>query len=336
MIGTNTEIAASRAFIIGSTGFLGQALVRRLSADGWQCVCLVRSEAKAESIADLDGVEIVYGDVVDYERLCEQMAGVDVVFHVAAAMEGRYEQQLHVNVGGTGNVALAALENGVRRMVHVSSIAVYGYRVRGQISEDTPHNPGSVAYNRTKSQGEGALKAALDGMMSTEYVIVRPALIYGPGSSMWTRNLFRLARTKPTPFIGDGGCPTFPIYIDDVVDMLVTCATHPDAAGQAFNCAPSPAPDWRTFLGEYQRLAGHDAWLGVPVTLARILAPLLDVIPNLRGVPVDVRGLVHFVSVPHEYDMSRAKNVLGWEPSVSLTEGVNRCKPYLQLEGLLS
>src|SRR5690606_26612449 len=105
-----------------------------------------------------------------------QVAGVDVVFHVAAAMEGKYEQQLHVNVGGTGNVALAALENGVRRMVHVSSIAVYGYRVRGQISEDTPHNPGSVAYNRTKSQGEGALKAALDGMTSTEYVIVRPAL----------------------------------------------------------------------------------------------------------------------------------------------------------------
>ncbi|MFN8450319.1 MAG: hypothetical protein U0521_17465 [Anaerolineae bacterium] len=68
---------------------------------------------------------------------------------------------------------------------------------------------------------------------------------------------------KPTPFVGDGRGSVFPIYIDDVVDMMITAARHPAAANQIFNCTPDPSPTWRDFVG-CARLAGHRRWLAIP------------------------------------------------------------------------
>lgn len=330
-MGVETTQTSPVAFVTGATGFVGRALVKRLSADGVTVRALARSEAKAQRIADLSGVVVEYGDVTDFDRMVTLMKDVDVVYHVAAALGGSFKQQHRVNVEGTNNIARAARQQGVGRVVHVSSIAVYGYDTPQLVTEVTPHNPERVPYNRTKSLAERVLITALADSQ-TDYVIVRPGMIYGAGSGMWTNTLFKLARRQPTPFVGDGSGTTYPIYIDDVVDLLVTVAEHPAAIDQAFNAVTTPQPTWREFLGEYQRLAGHDRWLGVPPVLIKLVAPVIDFLT--RG-NYNLADLVEFVTDDHVYSMQKARDLLGWEAQVTLSDGVGRCKPYLKSKGLL-
>ncbi|MBN2306116.1 MAG: NAD(P)H-binding protein, partial [Anaerolineae bacterium] len=142
----------STILITGATGFLGGVVVRRAAAEGAQIRALARSPEKAAPLRDLPGVEIVPGDITDADRMREVMPGCDVVIHCAAATSGPPDLQQRANVEGTRNVAAAAGAAGVRRLVHVSSIAVYGFRRQDNvITEDMPPQPGRVAYAITKT-----------------------------------------------------------------------------------------------------------------------------------------------------------------------------------------
>src|SRR5690606_14698483 len=133
-----------------------------------------------------------------------------------------------------------------------------------------------------------------------------------------------------TLFIGDGSGHVHPIYVDDVVDLMVLLATHPAAENESFNCAPDPAPTWREFLGGYSSLAGHQNWLGIPTLPVKILAPLIELVLTLRGEPQDVPALIPYAQSCATYKMDKARRLLGWQPKVSLKEGVHRCEPWLR------
>ncbi|MCA9912059.1 MAG: NAD-dependent epimerase/dehydratase family protein, partial [Anaerolineae bacterium] len=181
----STTLTGKVCFVTGATGFLGGALVKRLSADGVLIKALARSTKKAQKLNDLENVEVVYGDITDISQMREVIAGSEIVFHVAATTGGALDLQLEANLGGTRNVALASAENDIQRLVHVSSIATYGYTARGIIREDTPQNPGNVPYNISKLEAERVLlKVAEETGLS--YSIIRPGMIYGSGSGFWT------------------------------------------------------------------------------------------------------------------------------------------------------
>lgn len=320
--------------VTGATGFLGGALARRLAANGAHVRALARRAGRDSHLRDVPDVEIVMGDILDTERMRQVTSGCDYVFHSAAALGGPLAQQRRTNVDGTRSVALAATSAQIKRLVHISSIAVYGYACRGDVTEDTPQRPGRPAYNITKSEAETALRqvAAETGL---SFSIIRPGMIYGPRSGAWTVQLFRLARRRPTIWLGDGSGSVYPIFVDDVVDLALHIAIHPAAEGQAFNCAPDPSPTWRQLLGEYARLAGHESWLGVPVILARALAPLIEAGLTLRGTPQDLPLLVEYATSQRTFRMDKARSLLGWQPQVDLPAGVTRCAPYLREVGLL-
>lgn len=320
--------------VTGATGFLGGALARRLAAEGARVRALARRTGRDSYLRDLQNVEIVMGNIVDAERMLQVTSGCDYVFHSAAALSGSLAHQRRTNVDGTRSVALAAASAQVKRLVHISSIAVYGYACRGDVVEDTPQQPGRPAYNITKSEAETALQqvAAETGL---SYSIVRPGMIYGPRSAAWTVQMFKLARRRPTIWLGDGSGSAYPIFVDDVVDLTLLLAVHQAAESQAFNCAPDPSPTWRQFLGEYARLAGHTSWLGVPVTLARALAPFIEIGLTLRGTPQDLPSLVVYAASQRTFKMNKARSLLGWQPQVDLPSGVARCAPYLREIGLL-
>ncbi|MGQ9889243.1 MAG: NAD-dependent epimerase/dehydratase family protein [Aggregatilineales bacterium] len=320
--------------VTGATGFLGGALARRLAADGAQVRALARRAGRDSYLRGVPGVEVVMGDILDAERMRQLTSGCHYVFHSAAALGGPLAQQRRTNVDGTRNVALAAAAAHVKRLVHISSIAVYGYACRGDIAEDTPQQPGRPAYNITKSEAETALQqvAAETGL---SYSVIRPGMIYGPRSGAWTAQLFKLARRRPTVWLGDGSGSAYPIFVDDVVDLALQLAIHPAAEGQAFNCAPDPSPTWRQLLGKYAQLAGHESWLAVPVILARALAPLIEAGLTLRGIPQDLPLLVEYATSQRTFRMDKARSLLGWQPRVDLETGVTRCAPYLREIGLL-
>ena len=320
--------------VTGATGFLGGALARRLAAEGAQVRALARRAGRDAYLQGAAGLEIVMGDILDEGQMRAAAQGCAYVFHSAAALGGPLAQQRRVNVDGTRSVARAAAAAGARRLVHVSSIAVYGYGCRADVAEDRPPQPGRAAYNISKAEAETALReqAAASGL---PYSVIRPGMIYGPRSGAWTRRMFRLASVRPTVWLGDGGGSAHPIFVDDVVDLALRLALHPAAAGEAFNCAPDPAPTWREFLGGYMRLAGHNSWLGVPVTLARAAAPLIELALSARGTPQDLPLLVGYATSRHSFRMDKARDLLGWQPQVGLADGIERCAPYLREIGLL-
>jgi nucleoside-diphosphate-sugar epimerase len=320
--------------VTGATGFLGGALTQRLTAEGAKVRALVRRPNRDAYIRDLPQLEIVTGDLTDAASLKTATENCDVVFHVAASIGGSLAHQRQANVEGTRNLALAAAQNGVGRFVHVSSIAVYGYAYSGDITEDLPPKPKSDPYNITKAEAETALHevATAQGL---PFTILRPGMIYGPRSGMWTRQMFQLARRAPAVWFGDGGGSAYPIHVEDVVSQMLIQATHPAALGQTFNATPDPSPTWREFLGAYSQLAGHDRWLGIPYGLLNIGAPIAEAFLRLMGEPRDVPLMARMIQRRDHYKMTRAKDLLNWQPQITLEQGIQSCAPWLREEGLL-
>jgi nucleoside-diphosphate-sugar epimerase len=160
-------------------------------------------------------------------------------------------------------------------------------------------------------------------------------MIYGPRSPQWTETMFRLARRRPLIWIGDGSGSTFPIHIDDVVDMMTVLATHLAAHNQTFNCVSTEPVTWREFLQRYARLAGHQSWLGIPTGLASGLAGLIAAFSppgsRIKAAREAIQGLYSQRSI----EMTKAHDLLGWEPKIDLQTGIKSCVPYLQAKGWL-
>jgi nucleoside-diphosphate-sugar epimerase len=322
-----------KAFVTGASGFIGSALTRRLLGEGIAVRALCRTTAKAQALAEANSnVEIINGDIQDALLLRRSIDGCDVVFHVAAAMNGNTALQHRINVEGTLNVMRAAHEAGAHRFVLVSSVAVYGYDVDGRIDESCPHRPSRYdGYMLTKSLGE---KAAWDFARESGLptVSVRPAFVYGPGSQLWSKALYDLCRRFRAVLIDGGRGHAHPIFVEDVVDLLLTAATHLNAPGHAFNAAPDPPPTWREFLGHYGRIAGNTATLNVPLRIVRILKPLFAALTRclgFAGIPVDIGGPMEYLSRRATYSMDCAASVIGWQPRFSLAEGMARTESWL-------
>lgn len=332
-----------RAAVTGAAGGIGQALVRALRARGVVVRGLTRSEAGAERLRAL-GAEPVIGDLVerrdvaadgaDDGALTRLVEGAEVVYHLAAWMGGaggraRAEQ---VNVTGTRRVVRAAAEAGARRVVVVSSVAVYGPLRTGTIDEAQPIRPVGDAYGDTKGLAERAARDAADGI---ELVIVRPTMVYGPHTSSWTLTPLRaLARGVPLVF-GDGEALLDAVYVDDVARALVAAGSVEGAAGGVFHVTGAPTT-WNAFLGAYAAMLGvrlRRLPLGVVSAGARIAGVITRALP---GVPQVVPEMIDVMASHATFDGSTARTVLGYRPEVGLDDGMRFTARWLRAAGHLA
>lgn len=328
-------LAGKRVLVTGGSGFLGSAIVRCLANDGALVRALVRTPSKAETLRGLANVEPVFGDVTDSDSLRAAVDGCAVVLHTAASFtDGRSQQA--VNADGTRSVVEAAADAGVERFVHVSTIAVYGYRPTRDVTETEPMCEAvGDPYNRTKIQGERHV-TELASTRGMAYSVIRPGQIYGPGGGMWTRTMFRLATQARLVFPGDGSGSMHAIHVADVADLTILLATHPQAVGEAFNCAPDPAPTWRDMLGGYRRLTGReDGWLALPVAPILGAIRLAAALAPTRSMTRDAPDLLRMMQQRFSFSNAKARARLGWTPKVSLAEGIDSCAPWLRQQGLL-
>lgn len=317
--------------VTGANGFLGSVLTRRLARDGAQVRAMVRSEAKGDALRDV--AEIITGDVTDASRMHTVAAGCDYVCHVAVSFRGTEEQQ-RVNVTGTRNVAQAAAAAGVKRLIHVSSIAVYGYAADGVIVEEHPPTPTpNEIYSQTKATAEADVLAICQ-QHDLSYAIIRPGMIYGPGSGQWTDTMYKLARWAVV-WPGDGSGSAFPVHVEDVADLIATMITHGGAHNEIFNCVDDIPITWRDFLLSYAALAGHQRWVAVPPVLLRVAVRLVAaLVPSgnrLKAGP-DALGSIFNERI---IDMTKAHALLGWQPGIDLQAGIASCVPYLKAKGML-
>jgi nucleoside-diphosphate-sugar epimerase len=295
--------------ISGGAGFLGLHLSRRLLADGHQVRTL--------DVAPLDDAELersveeVRGDVRDPERVRELVAGADVVVHAAAALpiQASRASIRSVNVGGTENVLRAARDAGVRRVVFVSSTAVYGVPEKHPIEEDDPL-VGVGAYGESKIDAEALCRVA-----AVETTIIRPKTFVGPERLGVFEILFDWIREGRRIYILGKGYNRYQLLaVEDLVDAIVRAAEVPEAAGETFNVG---ATEFGTVRSDLQALIDHAGSTSrlqpVPVKPAELALRALEL---ARLSPL---AEWHYKTAHKDsfVDVSKAQALLGWQPRLS-------------------
>lgn len=300
-----------RACVTGGAGFIGSHLVERLVADGWAvCVLDNLGSGRRENLAAVPEVTLHVGDITDPEAARTAVAGCDVVFHLAAfASVPRSIEQPHeairVNIGGTQVVLDAAREAGVRRVVLAGSSSVYGDAAVLPKSEDLPLAPRSP-YAASKAGAE-ALFHAWRRSHGLEAVILRFFNVFGPRqrhdsayAGVIPRFLAAGIAGTPCTLEGDGGQTRDFTFVADTVDAVVRAAAVPaDTAREPINVGAGRRRSMRDLIEAIEGVLGHP--------LATEAAP-----PR----PGDVRD--------SQADITRARAVLGWAPTVELAEGLRR------------
>ncbi len=215
-----------RAFVTGATGFVGSQVVRRLVESGHEVACLVRP-GSGTSVIERLGARLVRGDLTDKPSLVAGMAGADWLLSVGAAYsfwarDRRSYRQ--VNVAGVRNVMEAALETGVSKVIHVSSVVVYGKPTVSPVTEDVPPGPVRFSeYARTKYEGD-LVAWALHAERGLPLVLVYPGAILGPNDPKATGEYIQsMVRGRmPATVLNDA---TFPfVHVDDVATGIVRAA----------------------------------------------------------------------------------------------------------------
>jgi nucleoside-diphosphate-sugar epimerase len=318
------------AFVTGGSGFLGGALIRRLSGDGWRVRALARSERSAAAVVEA-GAQPVQGDLDAVEPMRAGAEGCEVAFHAAASVAdwGPWQDFERVNVQGTRHVIEACGLAGVRRLVHVGTEAAL---VAGQplvmADETAPLRPDSKApYCASKAMAEQAvLEAAADGL---ESVVVRPRLVWGPGDATVLPTLVELVERGRFAWVGGGGYRTSTTHVDNAVEGLVLAAGR-GRPGQAYFVSDGEPVVFRDFLAELLATQAVEApSRTVPLPVARALAATgegLWRLLRLRGAPPLTRGAVWLSSQEMTVDISKARAELGYEPVVSVEEGLRRLR----------
>jgi nucleoside-diphosphate-sugar epimerase len=316
------------ALVTGATGLVGSHVVERLQRDGWQVRALVRDAERADWLRRR-GVGLVLGDTLQVSTLLPAAAGCDVVFHTAAAVtpDGGWEAFRRPNIEGTRNVVEAAAATGAR-LVHVSSVAVYGARARyaasgERTSEETPLAPlGEHSwYARSKRESEQlVLEAHAQGRLWA--TAVRPDVIYGERDRQFVPRVARLLRFGVAPVVGGGHSTLAMVHAANVADGMVRAAMHAEAGGRAYNLAN----DFDVTVREFFRLAGEGfgerlRFVSLPVSAARAVVRIAALVTPAR-LRSSLRQSVDFLTRDNPFTSERARRELGWDPPVRPAQGV--------------
>lgn len=254
----NIELESKRVLVTGATGFIGGRLIERLFLEkGAKIKALVRNFKNASRIARFP-VEMVGGDILDEETVARAVEGCDVIFHCAYDFSGGAKHKEEVSVKGTENICKAALKYGVKRLVHVSTISVYGSTPDGNFDETSPRQPSEDVYAQTKLAGE-ELVLAFNKSHGLPVTVIQPTIVYGPFSRSWAINPIKqmLSGLVVIPNGGEGFCNA--VYIDDVVDAMFLAAVRDEAVGEVFLISGLEPVLWKEFYGSLENLLGWTA-----------------------------------------------------------------------------
>lgn len=318
-----------KALVTGATGFLGSHLVAALSRCDVEVVALVRDPSRTPFDVE-DKAQLIVGDLDSQDRLDEAMKGVDVVYHCAAATTSRSSWDLHHRdtVVGTEHVLASALRCGAPRVVHVSSVVVYGLAVPPAegVDESSPCRDDDdpwAYYQRAKIEAEKrAFHYAHD--LGLPVAVVRPGILYGP------RRPIRAGFANVGPFVlapGRGRNRLPFTYVDNAVDCLLLAGSSPRAVGEAFNVVDEPQVSIRTILATASD--ARAVLVPVPPTVLHAVGTMVQrrERPSHGGRPPKISDFViRSACRDITYSNLKAREVLGWQQGVSLDEGLRRTR----------
>ena len=319
------------ALVTGASGFIGSRLLSTLLADGVATRVLVRHGLKpAGDRVAAYGVSL--GDVTLPETLPQAVGGCDVVYHLAAG-GGPLDEARAVNVVGTENLIRAAAQAGVRRFVHVSSVAVHGRRLPRLAEETLPLVTEGDSYSVSKAEGE-AVALGLGRSLGVEVVVLRPTLVYGSGSTTWTLDYLHRIRYSQIALVGHGDGVSNLVHVDDMVRALRLAAHADTAVGEAFFVNGPGITRWSEYLRDLAELVGRSHLPSVSAARGRMMYELGSWhFRFTRRPPAVTADDLFFMTQRTVFSTEKARALLGFEPTIDLKAGVSNVGQELRATG---
>lgn len=308
-----------RIAITGANGFLGSALASKLAEEPQhQVTGLVRKVPTTEPPG------ICYRHIGDLSPQTEWQAaidGMDVVIHAAARVhvmnesaEDALSEYRRVNVEGTLKLARQAVQAGVKRFIFISSIKVNGEHTEAGAPFTADATPRPVdPYGVSKMEAERGLYD-IGEETGIEIVCIRPPLVYGPGVKANFLSMTRwLSRGVPLP-LGSIGNQRSLVALDNLVDLIITCVTHPAAAGQTFLASDDEDLSTTQLL---QRM-------GNALNKKACLLPIPPIVLKTGAQLAGKQGMAQRLLGNLQLDISKTKHHLDWKPPLSVDEGLRK------------
>ncbi|OGW39374.1 MAG: NAD-dependent dehydratase [Nitrospirae bacterium GWC2_56_14] len=311
--------------VTGANGFIGRALSKRMIADGWLVRGAVRSADRAAQLPP--GVEqVLIGEVGPGTDWSSALAGIETVVHLAARVhvadrwtEDSSEAHRLVNLAGTERLAHQAASHGVRRFVFLSTVKVHGEESPVPYDEDAPCMPRDP-YGASKLEAEKVLRT-IGRETGMQVVILRPPLVYGAGVKANVLRLMTIVqRGIPLPLASVNNRRSL-IYLGNLTDAIVVCATNAKAAGRTFLVSD----DEDVSTPELIRKIAYS--LERPVRLVPFPIPFMRLLGKLTGRSQSIEKVVGSLVV----DSGRIRRELNWKPPFTMAEGLKETADWFRM-----
>ena len=307
-----------KALVTGATGFVGSVLCKELVDNGYDVKILHRATSDLTKISTLK-VSRVVGDLDDGESLKAAVSGVDVVFHIGALYrEAKFEDSVYwkVNFEGTKLLLEASKDAGVKRFIHCSTTGVMGHIANPPANEEHPYHPGDV-YQESKTEAE---KLVLDWIRSKNIdgCVIRPTMIWGPGDTRLFK-LFKGIATHSLPIIGDGKTLNHYILVNDLARAFRLAAENPKSSGQLYLIGGEKIVTLEYAMQTIAKIYGVKLFpFKIPALPIQVLGSIIETLCKPFGVePPLHRRRVDFFVKSRAFDISKARNELGFQPTYS-------------------
>ena len=332
--GGEPRMQPGRALVTGATGCIGREIVRILLNQGHLVNVLVRDTRKLREVlgaySEHNRLRVTEGDLSNIESLKNAAVGIDSVFHAAAKVHSiartRTEEDdfFRVNTEGTKNLIHCIREQTLRRFVFLSTVAVYGKKQRGAVTEDDRSQP-DTAYARSKHEAESMVKHALP-RQGVRPVILRLPLVYGPGERGNFLRMVKAIDQRRFILIDGGKSRKSIVFSSDAAAAAIEAAFLETVAGETFLIADPKPYEIRQLAETISQELGKRLF---PISLSsRFAAATLDIVGrSVWGLRADLKyrsSDIMTLASDRICDVSKMKSVLGFLPAVGLKIGIKR------------
>ncbi|WP_286977751.1 NAD(P)-dependent oxidoreductase [Pseudomonas sp.] len=329
--GQTPEIPRS-VFITGANGFIGRSLLLRYKALG--------ADVRGMDITADASHNVVAGDLTQPQRWAEHAKGCELFINTAAVVSLAASWKLYreVSVQAVRSCIDVAIASGAKRFVQISSIAALGWQYPDNADEKTDVVIGShYRYGVAKGASEHVALAA-HAAGEIECTVIRPGDVYGPGSRPWVSETFKMCKAGKLILPGKGNGIFTPVYIDDLLDGVMLASGLPEGRGQIFHLCGMGPVTVKQFFTHHWRWAGREGSprtlpLCLAVGLARVLWGVNTLLKRDDEVTPDI---MYMFARTGNISSAKAAKMLGYQPKVTLQEGMRRAEAWLRETGQMN
>ncbi len=316
------------ALVTGANGFVGSNLCETLVKKGIKVRGLVRKTSDLTFLEGLD-IEPAYGSLNDRKSLEIATKNIDIVYHAAAITSdwGPMEALRRANVEGTGNILAVSYESGVKRFVHISSIAVHDCHGKQDVDESYPSKAALSSYCITKIEAE---KIVMEFYKKYNFpvTIIRPGDVFGPKDRISFLKMVKSLQTRTLPYINHGRA-LFPYtYVENLVEGIILAGANEKAIGQVYIITDGIKVTWKKYFKTLTAEMGiKEPVYSINGNIACLLASILEFIYrtlHLKNRPPITKYLAAHLKDDIHFSIGKAREELGYKTEVSFEESIKR------------